>query len=294
MTSILTFKDLYTQALTYLDQSGDTGQGLSMVKYAIQTANEKRLTQERWTFMLWENFVNINFVTGQRVYSLHPLATTMLTDFTNDTNLQIMHETPTRARYKVGVQRDRFHFEFIKDSPVKSQPALVAPITVTGSVRLVYINQNGDAVQEDLTNTVSSQSVQTVVQVTKLTDVAVTLTDSSSNLMLSLAVGEFGRTYPQIRLFDDGVGSEVGKYRFYKKPGNLIHDNDVPEIPYPFSRVLVYDALIELAAYNDGTPNQWWLAQQQELDLHMRQAYQEGEMEGSEVRVVQENDAYGG
>jgi hypothetical protein len=298
MTTILTFKDLYTQFLTYTDLTTDTGQGLSMAKYAIQTANERRLTQERWTFMLWENPVTINFISGQRVYTLHPLAG-MVTDFANFSNSNTsaqgqMRETPSRARYKVGVQNDRFHFEFVKDSPVKLQPALVAPVTITGGVRIVYLNSSGDAVQEDITNNVTSQNVQTILQVTKLTDVAVTLVDSSSNTLLSLAVGEFGKTYPQIRLFDVGVTGETGQYRFYKKPGNLVHDNDIPEIPYPYSRILVYDALLEYSSYNDAKPDEYWLRQQSILEAQMRQAFQEGEMEGAEARQVQETDAYGG
>lgn len=296
MTNVLTFKDLYTQVLTYLDKPTDTGQGLAMAKYAIQTAQEKRLTEDRWSFMLWPGTLTLAFQTGVRRYTLHPL-TLMVTDFYNDTSGRVMKETPTRARYKVGVQQDKFHFEFTGNSPVKRQPATTSLVTVTGNARLVYTNANDDVVQEDVTSSTTSQAVKEIIQVTNLSTglvVGVTLTDAAANQLLSLAVGEAGKNYPQIQLFGDPASAESAHYRFYRKPGNLVHDNDIPDIPYPFSRILVYDALLELATYSDGPAPQYWIMQQSTLDMQMRQTYQEGEMEGSESRQVQEVDTYGG
>ena len=290
---MLTFKNLQDNVLNFLDQQGDTSHGLDLVKLALQAAHEKRLMSQRWSFMLWPTPVTLTFVSGQRNYVLHPLATVMLSDFTNDTAQQPMKETPARSRFKLGVQDDRFHFEFVKDSPVRVQPA-TGVITVTGSVSITYVNTSGDVITETVTSSTTSASVVEVVDVTKLTDPAsTTLVDIAGTNILTLAAGEMGRSYPRIRLFDDGR-TETGYYRFYKKPSSLVLDNAIPNIPYPFSRILVYDALLELYTYNDDTPPAFWLQQQAILDLQMNQAYQEGEGEGSETRTIQEVDQYGG
>lgn len=296
MTNVLTFKDLYTQVLTYLDKPTDTGQGLAMAKYAIQTAHEKRLTEERWSFMLWPGTLTLAFQTGVRRYTLHPL-TLMVTDFYNDTAGKNMMETPSRARYNVGVQQDKFHFEFTGNSPVKRQPSVTSLVTVVGNARLVYTNTNDDVIQEDISGSTTSQAVKEIVQVTNLSAgfaTGVTLTDAASNQLLSLAIGEPGKSYPQIQLFGDPTAQDLAHYRFYRKPGTLVHDNDIPDIPYPFSRILVYEALLELATYSDSPAPQYWMLQQSTLDMQMRQAYQEGEMEGSESRQINEVQTYGG
>lgn len=289
---MLTYRNLIDQVLKFLDQAGDTGTGLDLVKYALQTSHEKRAMAERWSFMLWPTPITFSFVEGKRNYILHPLAA-MLTDFWNDTADMIMREVPTRSRFKKGVQDDRYHFEFVRNVPVKVQPA-TGVLTVTGSVRIVFVNAAGDVVSEDVTNASTVASVVEVVDVTKLTDVATTIVDSASTNILTLAVGEFNKTYPQIRLFGDGVGSEKARYRFYRRPTLLTHDNDIPNIPFPFSRILVFDALLELATYNDSLPQRYWLAQQAEWERLLQQTYQEGEMEGSESRTVHDIDVYEG
>lgn len=288
---MLTFKNLQDNVLTFLDQAGETGVGLDLVKYAIQQAHEKRTTAERWSFMLWSTPVTLTFVQGQRNYVLHPEAL-MLTDFWNTSTEEVMRETPTRARFKQGVQEDRLHFEFVQTSPVRIQPTTAGVGTVTGSLSIKYVDSAGDIVEETVTNAVTSASVAEVIEVTKQ-DAAVATLVVGGVTLLSLAAAEYGKTYPQIRLFDDGQ-NETGTYRFYRKPKLLTHNNDIPNIPYPFSRVLVYDALLELATYNDSTPPGFWVAQQSIWEQQLRQAYQEGEMEGSESRQVQEVDTYGG
>jgi len=290
---IQTYGQIQTKVLTYLDQAGDTGQGQAMVQFAIQTAHNKRLSQERWSFMLWPHRVPVNFKTGQREYTLHPLAL-MLTDFYNFTARQQMHEVPTRARYKNGVQDDRYHFEFVMDSPTQL-PTIAGPVTVAGSAQITYVDTSLNQHVETLTNAATSLSVDTIVGVTHLDTNPLTLTDAASVQILSLLGTEFGKTYPQIHLFDDGVTSELAYYRFYRRPKDLTNPNDIPDIPYPFSEILVFDALLELYTYNDAaTPPQYWVEQQAKWELRLQQAYQEGEMEGSESRIVQEVDTYQG
>lgn len=289
---MLTYKDIQDHVLRYLDQAGEDGHGLDVVKDAIRIASTKRVTEDRWTFMLWPNVARVNFTAGQKVYQLHHEAL-MLTDFWNVTANMIMAETPSRSRYREGVQDDRLHFEFVAPSPVRLQP-VEGLVTVTGEAKIRYIDSNDDIQEETLTNAPTSFDVVEILKVTKMNANTLTLIDENSVNILSLTSDTYGKTYPQIRLFGDGVGGEVGEYRFYKVPTLMVDDNDIPDIPYPFSHILVYDALLELATYNDSVPQPYWMQQQEILDRQMRTAYQEGEMEGSEMRQIQEVELYTG
>jgi hypothetical protein len=120
-----------------------------------------------------------------------------------------------------------------------------------------------------------------------------TLTDAGAVVLLTLSASEYGKKYPQIRLFDNGRG-ETGTYRFYRKPSILDHDNDIPDIPFPFSTRLIFDALLELYTYNDATAPRYWVEQQELWERNMHEAFFEGGMEGSEIRTVRETDTYGG
>jgi hypothetical protein len=293
--NLLTFKDLKTEALTLLDQAGDLNTGNNgdvLVGNAIAMMHNKRLMAQRWSFMLWANPVTLTFQSGVRNYTLHPLAA-MLTDFKSSAG-NWMKETPVRSRQKQGAQDDRFHFEFVQDSPI-NLPFAAGKLTIGGSATLTYVDTSGNVVTEALNGAQTSANVDTVISVTKNVDAgSVTIVDSAARNVLSLGPTDFARIYPQIRLYADGVTGETGSYRFYRKPRVLSLDNDIPEIPFPFSHILVYDALLELYTYNDATPPQWWAKQQADWELQLNQTYQEGEMEGAETRAINETDQYEG
>lgn len=295
---MLTYRDLRGQALILLDNYSELGtgsQGDLLVANAIAQAHEKRLTKDRWSFMLWPSTQALSFAAATRTYTLHPLVQFM-GEFTNTTASQYMKETPTRARFKSrNTMNDRFHYEFVQESPIQL-PFAAGKIKVqSGTAILYYVDTSGSVQTETIVaGNFTAQNVDTLLGVTKTDTNPLTLQDSAAKTLLSLAASEQGKSYPQIRLFDDGIAGEVATYRFYRKPKTLVNDYDIPEIPYPFSRVLIYDALLELATYNDNVPAQYWMMQQQEWDMQLRQAYQEGETEGSESRTVIEADNYEG
>lgn len=288
---MLTFLDLQTQVLDFLDQAGETGHGLDVVKHAINTAHEKRLTEERWTFMMWPTTITFTFTVAD-TYTLHPEAS-LLTDFWNTTMGVPMKETPTRSRFKAGVQDDRFHFEFVQPSPVKVQPGS-GIVTLVGKARLKYVGTDKEIYEESLENTVTSHAVSEILAVTKTATDALTLTSAAAVNLLTLSGTEYGKSYPQIKLFDVGLPGETAEYRFYRKPAKLTYDYQIPDVPYPYSRVLVFDALLDLASYNDSQPPAYWLSQAELWDRQLRQHYQEGEQDGAESRQVQIVDDYEG
>jgi hypothetical protein len=299
---VLTFKDLKLQALTLLDQAADiaTGNtGETLVGNAIAMAHEQRLLKDRWSFMLWPQPITLTMQTGVRVYTLHELAA-MVTEFQDITAGQLMKDTPKRARYKFSgglgsVQGDQYHFEFVQESPIQL-PFAAGKLTVSaGNCIIRYIDTSQNTHVDTLAPAqLTSQPVSAVYGVTKTDANPLVIVDSASKTVLSLGATEYGKSYPQIRLFSDPNGGDICSYRFYRRPNTLVNDNDIPEIPYPFSRVLVYDALLELYTYNDAAPPPYWTKKQEEWDMLLRQTYQEGEDAGSETRSINETDTYGG
>jgi hypothetical protein len=69
---------------------------------------------------------------------------------------------------------------------------------------------------------------------------------------LKLLASEYGRQYRQIELLNEPTAIETLIYKFYRKPSYLGSDNSIPDIPYPFSEVLVYDALLQMGVYNQN------------------------------------------
>ena len=70
--------------------------------------------------------------------------------------------------------------------------------------------------------------------------------------ILTLRATEYGRQYRQLELLNTPTAIETLIYKFYRKPSYLDSDNSIPDIPYPFSEVLVYDALLQMGAYNQN------------------------------------------
>ena len=85
--------------------------------------------------------------------------------------------------------------------------------------------------------------------------------------------------YPNLSLNDTTIRRK-GTYRFYKRPTVLSHDNDIPDIPYPFSRILVFDALLELYTYNDANPPAYWITQSKKYGSSTRQALLKVKLKG--------------
>lgn len=286
---MLTFKNIQDEVLRYLDQPGEDGHGLDLVKDAINRTHANRLTEDKWSFMLWPRPVSLAFVTGQRVYQLHHELSS-LSDFTHSGGGPLF-EVPSRQRYESGVYDSKVHFEFVSTSPVRVQPA-EGVVTVSGAAKIRYIDSDGDIQEETLSSAPTSFDVVEILKVTKTDTGTLVLTDINAVSLLNLTADQYGKEYPQIRLFGNGVSGETATYRFYRKPSILTHDNDIPDIPYPYSRIMVYDSLLELATYNDSLPQAYWVDQQSRLDLQMRQAYIEGNSDSALSRKVAENDLY--
>jgi hypothetical protein len=63
--------------------------------------------------------------------------------------------------------------------------------------------------------------------------------------------GHFVLKGQTLKLLWTPTAADVIEYGFYKLPVEMSADADLPNIPYPHSRMLIYDALMTLAAYDE-------------------------------------------
>ena len=68
------------------------------------------------------------------------------------------------------------------------------------------------------------------------------------------------------------TASDILTYVYVRQPIELSADADLPDIPYPYSRILIYDALLQLGLYSedlDGAKERLWQQRQQALELDL-------------------------
>ena len=191
----------------------------------------------------------------------------------------------------------------VEPSSVAADPASTGTLSIVSSsasdttptLTVRVIDSNSDEVSETLTANGTS-TVTTTASASKLLSVTkggtwvgtVTLKDSDSNTLLTLSSTEYGKVYPQIRLLKDPGQADTIEYRFYRRPRILTADYDIPEIPYPFSRVLVWDALLVLASYEEAKEPPMWVAQRKQWEKKLADNYLEGQALGGRVRQVRD------
>ncbi len=97
---------------------------------------------------------------------------------------------------------------------------------------------------------------------------------------LTLPGADFGRQYRTIELLSLPTANEVVEYQFFRQPVTLSADNDVPDIPSPHSRILVWDALLMMAGYLTQTSAQAvgiWAKQQADMEADLLQTFLPGQ-----------------
>ena len=297
---MLTFKDIQDQVLLLWDAPGETGNFLTIVQNAINDAHAERCNAQRWSFMLWEDVLTFTTVSGTLNYRLHPLFHRFHRIYnTSDTHKLI--EVPPREYYES--PETKFHFHMVEPSSVAADPASTGTLSIVSSsasdttptLTVRFIDSNSEEVSETLTANGTS-TVTTTASANKVLSVTkggtwvgtVTLKDSDSNTLLTLSATEYGKTYPQIRLLKDPEQADTVEYRFYRRPRILAADYDIPEIPYPFSRILIWDTLLLLASYDEAKEPGMWVEQRRQWDKKLADNYLEGQALGGRVRQVRD------
>lgn len=289
MAHIQTFKNLQDKVLRWLDEAGDTNITLALVKDGINGANKKRVGDESWPFMLWDDAVVLNINAGQQNYSLHPEYFRPFY-FYNRTQIDYMSEVPEGTLVQSGVSLNdsvsgALRFSLWGRLEVAAQPSSASAISVASSdasdngTRSVTVR--GDTVDGVRNETIACGSTGVVtftkiLKVTKLGTWVGTLTlTAGAVLLLKLFPEEAGRTFQRMVISGIPDANEVIEYRFYRQPDVMVADEDRPDVPTPFEDLLVYDTLLDFAAYNQYDPQvvKLWLMKRDELLNAMRSAY---------------------
>lgn len=292
MPSILTFENLRDQVLNYLDQAGETGTPKDVIDDTLRRVHNSRLTERKWNFMLWDSLQTITTVVGQKFYSLHQEF--FRPDFfynrtTKKTMVQVHGGTilPSTGQvdYDSGqgsedwtAQTGSAHrFRLGSVSPVQYQPTSASVITITGeaakTVTVKGETSDGDVTSETITvgtpGTVMFTKILQVIKGDGWTQTMTMTSNAAAVTNLKLRASEYGRQYRQLELLNEPTAAETLVGKWYRRPTSLDSDNTIPDIPAPFSEVLVYDALLQLGVYNSNLSagaKQLWKEEQFRLE----------------------------
>lgn len=288
MAYVRTFVGIQKEVLAWLDEAGDQAVTQLLVKQAIRAAHEKRLTDERWSFML-SRPTNLDTIVGEQNYALHSeflrlmyvknLATgRMMTEFTDQSMIAAGYDwsvdTDSASKYMLVGHRE------VQRNPNPASVLAVAS-TNSGDNNVASVTIRGDTSLGVQTETIKAGATGTVVfadiwKVTKSGDWVgdMTLTgNSGATDILSLPSCVYGKSYQLLYLLASPDTVETMEYRFYRQPSPLVADNDRPDYPTPFEELLVWDALLDLAAYNVYSPDMigYWTNKRNALLLTMQQ-----------------------
>lgn len=266
---VYTFRHLRDQVLKWIDELGETTTE-DIVKEVMNQAHSQRCTEKSWNFMLYPVAQTFTTVAGQRLYTLHQEFNRPLY-FYNRTQKKFLTEKQGAQLIEhvdpvvTELSGSPDEFLFMGETPFKQNLSSASTITIVSNsgsdsgasyqVVLKGEQSGGNLVAEilELTGTSPVTSTTSFTQLVGLTksqnfNGTITVTDSSANTLLTLLPWEMGRTYRQIYLLDNPVGGEVIEYKFYHQPLVLVNDYDIPDIPGPYSQVLVYDTLVQLGS----------------------------------------------
>ena len=302
MAAIQTYKSLQDKVLRYLDEAGDTSTTLALVKDALNTANTKRATQEKWPFMLWDTVELLTVTSGRQTYTLHP-EYFRASYFWNRTQQDYVTQEVEGTLPTSGIDRNvdtAAALQFLMEgrAEVSAQPASASVLTLASSTtadngsRSVVIRGNTADGPRTESITCGGSGTVAFTKILKCTKVGtwvgtLSLTAGSTTL-LTLFPEEAGRSYQQISFLALPSGDEVIDYRFYRLPIAMSYDEDRPEIPTPFEDLLTYDALLYFASYNQydaGVVNRWE-REQSELLLALQQSYSDDSALEARTRYI--------
>ena len=312
----MTLGELRSETLSWLDESSASTSSATYINVtnALKQAHTIRLTEDQWKFMLWPWVQTLTTVASQQLYSLHQEFLRPYW-FRNTSQQQWLSEVPSRNMEPLGLDfandTDTLQFALWGRSQVTAQPTSASVITIVSSsasdtTAAKAITIYGDTASgvttesitpNGLTGVAGTTSFTQILGVTKGADWAGTLTMTSNSAAvtnLKLFPTEYGRSYQQMMLLGLPTANETITYRFYRKPRELSASNDLTDIPPPFERILVYDALLLMAAYDnrlDSGRQGLWRAYQAELDMQLRQSQLEGQSLGAQARYIMERSS---
>lgn len=309
---MLTFSDIQTRVLRWLDEAEATGaHTTARVKDAINAVHRRIYYSRKWPWTLYPLELSFTTVAGQKTYALNPSIGRVLSIWDRNAS-QWAALIPRREWEALGVNPDTTNASSLGWSlgpvwPVSVQPSAAATISlvsssaadVAGTSCQVFLSGLVDGVMlseivvmTGTTPAVSTLSYSHLFEVSKSGTWAGTLTASASAVtLLTLTSGETARHYPTLTTQEAPVGGLVFPYTAQRRCRTLVEDEDIPEIkPNEHAEILVYETLIEEATYNSEIPTtsvSLWKKRADEIMLQLDQAAKEDGM-GSYPRFVRD------
>lgn len=283
-----TYKELQDAVLQWMADSGDTGLLRTLVKDALNRAHQNLLNDDRYDFLLWPRTETLSVTVGQKVYALHPEVSQLLFVYNPTTDEYLEEVAPkglmeSEADWNDGTidQPDRFMLTGLSKVLTQPSAASVVTATTTGGTEssanslLITGISNGVIVTDTLTSgsawssLTGSQSFDVITDITKLGASwarTVTLTANGQTLLI-LGAASYGQQYRTLELLESPTTATSLLYRFYRRPRQLVYDNDIPDVPAGFGDILVYTALIAMQGYTRATSTEleFWGAQIRKL-----------------------------
>lgn len=277
-----TFADIQQDVLRFFDVASEASDSadVELVKSAINNANQKRVTEDHWKFML-SPVLSLTTVAGQASYILPYTNFHTLQYIQNVTTQVFARELPTRELPAV-VESDLgdIYYEITKaGSVVKAQPSTADTLIVTstmseaGELYIEGTDADGDFITESIgAGDTTTQTFATVTYYAKTTAWSglLTLSTTGGDALLTLTADEAGKQYAVLTFTNAPAVSAVWYFRFWRTPRVMVRDLDRPDLPFPESGVLIYDALLDLATYNEldsESVNIWRSKQQEYLNI---------------------------
>jgi len=267
------------------------------------------LTSRVWPFMKWPNEETLTTTPGQRVYTLRPGLTRILTLW-DVSNRQFYPLIPRRQWEQVSADRgDQVSVPvgaiYGDTWPVAAQPATASTLTIVSTsaadiattVTLTGVDASGEAISETLTATgtspvTSSESFAHIYAVAKSgTWVGtLTITTSGGTTLLTLRPTQSGKQYPTLEFIETPNSARQYTWTAQRTPLTLVNDGDIPEVPFPFCQLHIYDTLLDLTGYNTelGTKEQrLWAGRFEAMRLDLDRAVDEA-IVGSQPRFIRD------
>lgn len=307
-----TFLELQQQVLRNLDEASDTGTTRDVVKDTLNLMHQQRCTEHLWPFMLWGRTETVTTVAGQRSYSLHQEFERPL--FVRNQSRNVLLREVPNANIHDGALTDlsdgnAYSFSLWGVQPVANQPVTATQLRInstddtdTGSTKKVTIRgvlSDGDMVTETLTAdgtdyvTTTETTYVELISVSKSTpwNGKMVLQEVDGTTLLQLRSNESARYYRQLHLLEIPRATETIKYRFYRKPVVMVNDHDVPDLPSPHGRILVWDTLVHMASYNkigNAERINIWREQREKAEEALYTSYKDAQTLHSLPRTMRE------
>lgn len=307
-----TFRDMQLHVLRYIDEGDDADTTLALVKDALNRSHQRLLSSRTWSFLTWYKEETFATVAGTRTYALRAGVGKVLSLYDESGApfpLMSRREWEAQGVDRIGTQTLPAGAIFGDFWPVAAQPSSEAVTIVSNrsadltvpSVTFTGIDSTGNLATETLygdgTNPVTTDTVwRHLISVTKSVEWTGVLTVSTVSQGTILTLGgtlttaQYAKQYPTLEFIETPASARTYRYTAQRTPALLSADNDIPDTPFPYSEIHIYDALLDLTAYNTelGAKEQrLWQARYDTLWAGLIQSVDES-IAGSRPRFVRD------